>query len=56
MRTQESVFFLIGKHLTARKLTDNTQEEEPEAAEELSTTLLSPVKTNSTFFQKMCKY
>ena len=26
-------FYLIGKHLTARKLTDSSQEEEPEAAE-----------------------
>ena len=52
MHTQESDFFLICKHLTARKLTANSQEEEPEAAEELSPTLLSPVKTNLTFFRK----
>ena len=52
MRTQESDFFLICKHLTARKLTDNSQEEKPEAAQELWPTLLSPVKTNSTFFRK----
>ena len=45
-------FFLICKHLTARKLTDNSQEEKPEAAQELWPTLLSPVKTNSTFFRK----
>ena len=31
---------------------DNSQEEEPEAAEKLSLTLLSPVKTNSTFSRK----
>ena len=31
---------------------DNSQEEEPEAAEKLSLTLLSPVKTNLTFSRK----
>ena len=31
---------------------DNSQEEEPEAAEKLSPTLLSPVKTNSTVSRK----
>ena len=31
---------------------DNSQEEEPEAAEKLSPILLSPVMTNSTFSRK----
>ena len=44
-------FSLIDKHLTAGKLTDNSQEEEPGAAEKVPLTLLSPVKTYSTFLE-----
>ena len=46
------LFSLIGKRLTAKKLTDNSQEEEPEAVGKLSPDLLSPDKTNLTFFRK----